>query len=52
MKYRNTITGAIVVINSKVIGGNWELVGGQAPSPLTDEKKVEPKKTTRRKKEK
>lgn len=45
MKYRNTITGAIVDVKSKV-GGNWEAL--ESPEPT---KKVEPVKVANKKKE-
>lgn len=47
MKYRNTVTGAIVDVDSK-IHGNWEPL--EIEAPVSVEEKVEPKKTTRRKK--
>ena len=44
-KYRNTVTGAIILIQDEIKGKNWELV--EAPSVSTDEA---PKKTKRTKK--
>lgn len=29
MKYRNTKTGAVIDVASKIRGGNWVLVGGE-----------------------
>lgn len=48
MKYRNTISGAIVDVSSKV-SGNWELVIEPAPVVPTEEaKKVAPKRVSKR----
>lgn len=58
MRYRNTLTGAEIEVNSEIIAPNWEKLG--APSPevvpqiIPEEKheekkpKTAPKKTTKR----
>lgn len=40
MKYRNTKTGAVVEVESK-IGGNWEPV--EAPVPVSDKVESKPR---------
>lgn len=45
MKYKNTITGAIVDVESK-IHGNWEPLVEEAP--VVSVEKVEPKKRKRK----
>ncbi len=48
MKYRHTITGAIVEVDSK-IAGDWELLDEKEPAKRTPRKsnaKRTPKKTT------
>lgn len=47
MKYKNTVTGAIVDVKSK-IHGNWEPLETEVPV-ISVEEKVEPKKTRRKK---
>lgn len=49
MRYRNTVTGAIVDVNS-IVHGNWERIEDVAPVSITKEEtpKAKPKKTTKR----
>lgn len=54
MKYRNTRTGAIINIESKLNGAEWELVkGADKTAPLVEETPeedpTEPKKKGKRK---
>lgn len=39
MKYRNTITGAVIEVASEINGGNWEPV---APDSAEEKAKVAP----------
>lgn len=39
MKYRNTVTGAVIDVESEVSGGGWERIEGLEKSPRAQAKK-------------
>lgn len=44
MKYRNTVTGAVIDVESEVSGGGWERIEGLEKSPRAQAKKNAQKK--------
>lgn len=49
MKYRNTKTGAVIDIKSKITGGNWQAV--ESASPLVEKAPEQPKRKVSKKKD-
>lgn len=49
-QYRNRLTGTVIEVNGTLSGEHWEEVPAASPSAAS-EKKPEPKKTPRKKKE-
>lgn len=50
MKYRNTVTGAVINVNSEIKGGNWEPVEVPKPTEKSEApaQKEKPKRNTKK----